>query len=55
MKVTGLETFVCSIPYTHDEVSSVLARGGVSNVIVKLTADNGLVGWGETCGSPNPA
>ena len=28
-------------------MSSLIARGGVTDVIVKLTADNGLVGWGE--------
>lgn len=49
MKVTKLETFPINIPYTHTEVSALIARAGVSDVIIKLTADNGLVGWGEAC------
>ena len=51
MKVTGLETVTVNVPYLHDEVSSRIVRGGVTSVIVKLTADNGLVGWGESCGN----
>ena len=51
MQVSQLDTYIVSVPYTHDEVSSRVHRGGVSDVIVKLTADNGLVGWGESCGS----
>jgi L-alanine-DL-glutamate epimerase-like enolase superfamily enzyme len=51
VKITKLETFIVNVPYTHDEVSSRIVRGGVTAVIVKLTADNGLVGWGESCGN----
>src|SRR5688572_1523829 len=51
MKVTSLETFVVNVPYTHDEVSSRIRRSGVTSVVVKLCADNGLVGWGEACGN----
>ena len=47
MKITGLETFVARIPYKRVEASSLINRGGITDVIVKLTADNGLVGWGE--------
>ena len=53
MKIVSLETTIVSIPYTHDEVSSRIVRGGVTDVVVKLTTDDGLVGWGESCGSPN--
>src|SRR3954453_17938734 len=49
MKITKLEAFPLSIKYTRKEVSALIAREGVSDVIVKLTADNGLVGWGEAC------
>ena len=55
MKVTKFETFPGSVPYTHEEVTSRVVRGGVSVVILKLTADNGLVGWGECCGNPDVA
>src|SRR5947207_12908885 len=47
MKITGLETFVARIPYKRVEASSLINRGGITDVIVKITADNGLVGWGE--------
>jgi L-alanine-DL-glutamate epimerase-like enolase superfamily enzyme len=49
MKVVGFETFPVSVPYSHAERSSRVQRGGVSDVIVKLTTDTGLVGWGESC------
>jgi glucarate dehydratase len=49
MKIVGFETFPVSVPYRHAERSSRVQRGGVSDVIVKLTADTGLVGWGESC------
>ena len=49
MRVVKLEAFPVNISYTHKEVSALVARDGVSDVIVKLTADNGLIGWGEAC------
>src|SRR5262249_2696095 len=48
MKIVKFESFPVRVPYRHVERSSVIARSGVTDVIVKLTADNGLVGWGET-------
>jgi L-alanine-DL-glutamate epimerase-like enolase superfamily enzyme len=51
VKVAKLETFVVNVPYLHDEVSSRIRRSGVTSVVVKLTADDGLVGWGESCGN----
>jgi L-alanine-DL-glutamate epimerase-like enolase superfamily enzyme len=48
MKIVKLEAFPVRVPYRHVEQSSVVARAGVTDVVVKLTADNGLVGWGET-------
>lgn len=49
MRIVDLETTIVSVPYRHQEVSSRVNRGGVTDVIVKLTTDNGLVGWGESC------
>jgi L-alanine-DL-glutamate epimerase-like enolase superfamily enzyme len=49
MKIATLETIPVSVPYRHREVSAVVARDGVSDVLVKLTTDDGLVGWGEAC------
>jgi L-alanine-DL-glutamate epimerase-like enolase superfamily enzyme len=47
MRIEHLEAVPVRVPYTHAEVSSLVARGGVTDVIVKLVADNGLIGWGE--------
>jgi L-alanine-DL-glutamate epimerase-like enolase superfamily enzyme len=48
MKILKFESFPVRVAYRHVEKSSVIARSGVTDVIVKLTADNGLIGWGET-------
>jgi L-alanine-DL-glutamate epimerase-like enolase superfamily enzyme len=49
MKIVKFESFPVSIGYSHAELSARVRRGGVSDVIVKLTTDSGLVGWGESC------
>ena len=36
MKIATLETIPVSVPYRHREVSSQVARDGVSDVLVKL-------------------
>ena len=55
MKIVELETFPVRIPYRHRERSAIVDRGGVSDVIVRLRADNGLVGWGESCTAADTA
>lgn len=47
MKIAKLETWTVRVAYSHDERSALVARSGVSDVLVKLTTDDGLVGWGE--------
>lgn len=49
MRVAAIETIPVSVPYTHREVSSQVARDGVSDILVKVTTDDGVVGWGEAC------
>ena len=49
LKIASVETIPVSVPYRHREVSSIVARDGVSDVLVKVTTDDGLVGWGEAC------
>ena len=49
MKITGMQVIPIVIPYKHVERSSIVNRSGVSDVIIKLTTDDGLVGWGEAC------
>jgi len=55
MRIVNLETTMVSVPYRHQEVSSRVNRGGVTEVIVKLTTDSGLVGWGESCSGADVA
>jgi len=47
MKVVKLEAIPVRVPYKHIEASSLIARGGVADVLVKITTEDGLVGWGE--------
>ena len=49
MKVVSLETYLVNIPYKRTEISSIVTRSGVTSVVIKLTTDDGLVGWGEAC------
>src|SRR5262245_6318563 len=53
MKISKLEFIPVSIPYTHREVSSLIQRDGVTDVLVKAVTDDGLVGWGESCSGAN--
>ena len=46
MKITRYETMIINVPYKRREVSSRLDRAGVSTVLLKLTTDDGIVGWG---------
>ncbi len=55
MKIAKLEFFPITIGYTHREVSSQVNRDGVSDVLIKATTDDGLVGWGEACSGANLA
>lgn len=48
-KIGRIETIPVSVPYTHRELSSRVARDGVSDVLVKITTSDGLIGWGESC------
>jgi L-alanine-DL-glutamate epimerase-like enolase superfamily enzyme len=47
MKIVSLEAIPVRIPYKRVEASSLIARGGITDVLVKVTSDDGLVGWGE--------
>ena len=47
MKIVDLQTIPVRMPYKHAEVSSIIDRSGIVDVVVKVTTDNGLVGWGE--------
>jgi L-Ala-D/L-Glu epimerase len=47
MRVAKVEAITVRVPYKRVESSSIIDRRGITEVIVKITADNGLVGWGE--------
>ena len=49
MRISRLEFIPVSVPYTHRERSSQVDRDGVSDIVVKATTADGLVGWGESC------
>jgi L-alanine-DL-glutamate epimerase-like enolase superfamily enzyme len=52
VKVALVEPIVVNVPYSHREVSSIVARDGVTDILVRVTTEDGLVGWGEaTSGS----
>jgi len=53
MKISAIEPTIVSVPYTHRETSSRIQRDGVTAVVVKVTTDDGLVGWGESCPGSN--
>ena len=49
MKIVSMDAIPVVVPYRHVERSAIIARGGVSDVVIKLATDDGLVGWGEAC------
>lgn len=49
MRVIGVDAIPANIPYERREVSAQVARDGVTDIVVKVTTDSGLVGWGESC------
>jgi glucarate dehydratase len=53
MKITKVEPIIVSIPYREREHSSRVQRDGVTDVLVRIEADTGLVGWGESCSGAN--
>jgi glucarate dehydratase len=55
MRVATLETTIASVPYLHREVSSQVARDGVTDVVVRVETDDGLVGFGESCSGADAA
>src|SRR4051812_37212528 len=55
MKVTAVELIPVSIPYRHKEISSRVDRGGVTDIVLRVETDDGLVGWGECCSGADTA
>lgn len=55
MKIVAVDLFPVSIPYRHAEMSARVARGGVSDVVLRMSTDDGRVGWGECCSGADTA
>jgi glucarate dehydratase len=55
VKVAVVEPIIVNVPYRHREVSSIVARDGVTDVLVRVTTDDGLVGWGEATSGADAA
>ncbi|MFO0966363.1 MAG: mandelate racemase/muconate lactonizing enzyme family protein [Gemmataceae bacterium] len=53
MKIGAIDLIPVSIAYTHRETSAQVDRDGVTAVVVKVTSDDGRVGWGESCSGAN--
>jgi len=49
MRVSRFDIRVANIAYEHRELSSQVARDGVTAAVLRLETDDGLVGWGEIC------
>lgn len=52
MKITDFSTTIVSVPFNKPEAWAFGKRLGISNVIIELTTDTGLVGLGEAVGFP---
>lgn len=47
MRVSRLDTIPVNAAYKHPEISALTQRRGITQVLVRITTDDGLVGWGE--------
>jgi glucarate dehydratase len=55
VNVALVEPIVVNVAYRHREVSSIVARDGVTDILVRVTTDDGLVGWGEATSGADAA
>ncbi len=46
-RIAGIELLPVNIHYAHQEKSAIVSRPGITETLVKITLENGLVGWGE--------
>jgi L-alanine-DL-glutamate epimerase-like enolase superfamily enzyme len=49
VKIRTVTAIPASVPYNHREVSFQVARDGVFDVVIRIEAQDGTVGWGESC------
>lgn len=55
MRVSKIETTIVTVPFSRPEIWARGARPCVTNVIVEMTTDEGIVGLGETGGGEGAA
>ena len=53
MKIAKIDPTIVSVPYREREHSTRVQRDGVTDVLVRIETDDGLVGWGESCSGAN--
>lgn len=46
-RIADMQLIPINAYYTHQERSAIVSRAGITEVLVKITLENGLVGWGE--------
>ncbi|MEP1576056.1 hypothetical protein [Roseibium album] len=46
-RIAELELIPVNIHYAYREKSAIVSRSGITETLVKVTLENGLVGWGE--------
>lgn len=46
-RIAEMETIPINAYYTHQERSAIVSRAGITEVLVKITLENGMIGWGE--------
>jgi L-alanine-DL-glutamate epimerase-like enolase superfamily enzyme len=54
MRITALETTPVSVPFQREETWAYGRRSGITNVLIEITTDDGIVGVGEAVGWPIP-
>jgi len=53
VRISAIDSWIISVPYTHRENSAQVNRDGVTDIVVRVRTDEGLVGWGECCSGAN--
>jgi L-alanine-DL-glutamate epimerase-like enolase superfamily enzyme len=54
MRIAEMRTTTVSVPFATDELWAYGRRRGVTNILIELETDDGLVGLGEAVGWPTP-
>lgn len=54
MRITELKTTIVAVPFNGNELWAWGGRSGLTNVILEMSTDEGLLGLGEASGYPTP-